>query len=149
MWPDSNPFSYIFNANDTAGPQSFEALQMRRKIAEQMAAQKRQPYPKNIGEGISSAADSLAGAWDQRNLEKRLAAYAAQRQGRVDQYSGNQSYEVPLPTVPRPAVPGRRADMSYPQSSVADLGQPPAMMGGTLNTADYNLHRPEDDYGYG
>jgi hypothetical protein len=137
---------FDFNANE---PLSYEALQTRRKIAEQMAGRRAQPYPKNVGEGIFSAADSLADAYGQKSLEAKLAAYEKGYQADVDKrYQPGAVPATPLvipgrPTPGRP-TPVRQSDIDPFASPNTAYAAPP--MGETFNMANYDLHRPEDMY---
>jgi hypothetical protein len=77
---EQNPLSAAFWADAPEGsPISYKGLETRRKIAEQLMSQQ-QKYPKTVGEGIFSAAQSFANAMDFKRLEHLEAA----RQQQID-----------------------------------------------------------------
>jgi hypothetical protein len=142
---------FDFNASD---PQSYQALKLRQELALRLAGARKDGGgpPKNIGEGIFSAAGDFSDAYKQRNLEQRLAAFEKEYQGGIDnQYkaSGGTSSVVPLgnPSVPQ-KLPQKRAYIDpYTGSAVANMSQDPVAMGELFNTANYGQRDPEDYYG--
>src|SRR4249919_875830 len=71
-----------FQGNAKPGePLSYQALQTRRKIAEQLMG-KRSPFPKTFGEGLTYAGERFADVMDMNRLdaaEKQQAAYEDKR----------------------------------------------------------------------
>lgn len=72
----ANELSYAFFGDQPTGPGSYDALQSRRKIVEALAG-KRSPYPKNVGEGLTSVGESIYDIAAQRDLDRRDAARTA------------------------------------------------------------------------
>jgi hypothetical protein len=54
----TEPIRSFFYPGQKSGPLSYEALQMRRKIAEAIMG-RRNPYPKNIGEGLAAVGEAI------------------------------------------------------------------------------------------
>src|SRR5206468_8035422 len=71
------PLSYAFDANAAPGSVlSYEQLQSRRKIAEELAG-RQLGYPKNIGEGIYAGAKGLTDAYGERQVAEADAKFRA------------------------------------------------------------------------
>lgn len=69
----------FFRTDVAAGaPMSYEALQTRRRIAEQLAG-KRSPFPKNIGEGLTYLGEALGDRWRLGELDAADRRLAIQR----------------------------------------------------------------------
>jgi hypothetical protein len=99
-----NPLSFAFWTGQPANTSlSYDALQSRRRIAEALAGKAAgRAFPKNIGEGIYSAASDLTDAWQMRGLdeqERRQSDYenARLRGGPAAESSaGRTTSETPL-----------------------------------------------------
>ena len=78
--------SSIFNANAKPGqPMSLEALQSRRRIAEAiMAGRRKDPYPKNLGEGLTYLGESIADKAQLDRLDEEDQKLAALQPGKRD-----------------------------------------------------------------
>jgi hypothetical protein len=98
---------FDFNANAPPGdPSSYQALEMRRKIALQMLANQRKGYPKNLGEGLTAIGDALAERHAMQLMEGQQAAF--------DKYTAdNKPPDVStLLNQPPPPTTGPRAEVS-------------------------------------
>src|SRR5262245_38131471 len=119
--------SYFFTAqpNQAQGIPSYDQLQMRRKLALALAAQKR-PYPKTIGEGLTA----LGEGWADRQMMNRLAEQEAQYNvGTAELLKGITGADptppreggVPAaPIAPAPAQPSVRAEAAPTQTAAAE-----------------------------
>jgi len=114
----AEPSLFSFYADAPEGsPQSYDALQMRRKIATELAAQKR-PYASNIGEGIASMGDSFANAMNMIALDRQSKAFAAREADLIRGLGG-----LPGDSGPAPA-PAPSSSSAPPPPSAAP--SPPA-----------------------
>jgi hypothetical protein len=85
---------------------TYQELQRQRAIAQALAS-KEQPYPHNIGEGIFSAARSLAEGWDARRLEQMRLRQAGLEKDIVGHtpppgYTPRGAPAAPIPAAPPP-----------------------------------------------
>jgi hypothetical protein len=126
--------SYASFANDPRG--TYEMLQTRRKIAEQLLG-KRDPYPTTAGQGLASLGNRFLDYSMMKRAEEADALQAQRRQEAADQATSD---EPPLP----PFRPPARSAMP---PAVQDAGTP-ATMGATmaLNTYDpYSFSEASSD----
>ena len=120
---DPNNLSYAFFGGGAGGTPSIQELRRRQAIAAAMAGQKR-PFPKNIGEGLTSLGEAVGSRMADARLSAQERAFGAAEDARVNAASA-------LPGV---AVPGARtAPISAP---------PPAPAAGSVTSPDDA--RPED-----
>src|SRR5262245_15841796 len=105
--------SYFFTAqpNQSPGVLSWDALQMRRKLALQLAARAR-PYPKTIGEGLTA----LGEGWADRQMFDRLA----QEEARFEQQGSDVAAGLPprIGTAPSGAPPAAPAPVAAPAPQI-------------------------------
>jgi hypothetical protein len=73
----ADPTSFFFANAKPGEPLSYEALQTRRKIAEQLMG-KRSPFPKTFGEGLTYAGERFADVMDMNRLDQLEAARSGQ-----------------------------------------------------------------------
>jgi hypothetical protein len=116
--------SSIFNANAKPGqPMSLEALQSRRRIAEAiMAGRRKDPYPKNLGEGLTYLGESIADKAQLDRLDEEDQKLAALQPGKRDAATGplpGTAIAPPQPVVTPPPPPP-------PQPVVTSAPPPPA-----------------------
>jgi hypothetical protein len=102
----TDPTSFFFADAKPNSPLSYEALQTRRKIAEQLLG-KRSPFPKTLGEGLTYLGESLADRARMNELDKLDAERQAGLQGQVGEAGGALTGGSGVPVVP--AVPPVRA----------------------------------------
>lgn len=96
----SLPSFSFFADSPSNSPLSYDQLQMRRKLAAVIAAQK-QPYPKTIGEGIAAIGDAIGS-------NRTLAALDAQERA-YESALIEAGRSAPIPGLDAP--PSRRADV--------------------------------------
>lgn len=116
--PESGGGLFSFFGNK---PTSYQALEMRRRIAEKLASQKK-GFPKNVGEGLTYLGESIGEAGMMARLEAADRAYQ-------QQFAGDQQRELTPPsTMPTPA-----SNVTAPsgRTSEADTGLPPIITAGT------------------
>lgn len=110
---------YDFLADAPEGSdQSYDALQMRRKIATELAAQKR-PYASNIGEGIASMGDSFANAMNMIALDRQSKAFAAREAELIRGLGGLPGDSAPSSSAPPPPAAAPAAAPSPPATPAA------------------------------
>jgi hypothetical protein len=121
------PTSFFFADTRPGDPLGYEALQTRRKLMEQMAARRQNAYPRNVGEGIFSAGDSLAGALQQKNLEAQQGIFERGYQQEVDRASGRTAADATAtedePT-PSPVVDAGRMRDALTATALARQSDP-------------------------
>lgn len=112
--PESGGGMFSFFGNK---PGSYQSLAMRRKIAEQLAGQKK-GFPKNIGEGLTYLGESIGEA----GYLARLEAAEAARQGQL-----TTDYNRELGTPPAVATPAPAAQTSevVTEAPVVTASAPP------------------------
>ena len=99
---------------------------MRRKIATELAAQKR-PYASNIGEGIASMGDSFANAMNMIALDRQSKAFAAHEADLIRGLGGLPGDSGPAPA-PAPAPAPSSAPSSAPPSAAPSPPATPAAL---------------------
>jgi hypothetical protein len=98
-------------------PATYQSLVMRRKIAEALLG-KRQPYPKNIGEGLAAVGEAIGN----RAMLDRLAVDEGEQASKEDKIRGLAPSESYLPPATAPAV---QADVASPPPTRAPTPPPP------------------------
>jgi hypothetical protein len=117
----AEPSLFSFYADAPEGsPQSYDALQMRRKIAAELAAQKR-PYASNIGEGIASMGDSFANAMNMIALDRQSKAFAAHEADLIKGLGGLPGDSGPAPARSAPPPPPSAAPQPAAPATPAAL----------------------------
>jgi hypothetical protein len=115
----AEPTSFFLANAPPDNPLSYEALQMRRKIAETLLG-KRSPFPKNLGEGLTYAGEKISDIAQLRAIDRADSERAAMLQ--------KQANELALPGMGvTPAVPARRtseAETDIPTTTAVVTGQP-------------------------
>jgi len=109
---EQNPLSFAFRTDTPAGPLSYEALQTRRKIAEQLMG-KRSPFPKTLGEGLTYAGERIADVMDMNRLDAEDRA----RQASLLQQAKEAGEPGAAPAIS--AVPRAEAPAPAPEPTVA------------------------------
>jgi hypothetical protein len=131
MAGETNPLSYAFWAGTPSNsPLSYDALQTRRKIAEQLMG-KRSPFPKTFGEGLTYAGERFADVLDERRLdaaEKQQAAYEANvlRGGPPLPGAENTAVAPAAPSVARPTASVPAGNLPVGNSAPLEAGTPGA-----------------------
>jgi hypothetical protein len=118
-------FSWL--ANDPTGPEGYNAMQMRQRIAMAMLSGNKRGYPKNIGEGLSSIGDSIGDALAMKMMLRQQAALEAQRK------AGKAETPPPEPA----AAPAPRAAIEEPAE--------PLVKTASLNELPDETPRPAPD----
>ena len=107
----SNPLTFAFGGGGGAGTPGLQELKRRQAIAQMLAGQKR-PFPKNIGEGLTSLGEAVGDRMTDARLTAQERAFGAAEDQRVNAANALPSVQVPgartAPVVPAvPAVPTR------------------------------------------
>jgi hypothetical protein len=107
----SNPLTFAFGGGGGAGTPGLQELKRRQAIAQMLAGQKR-PFPKNIGEGLTSLGEAVGDRMTDARLTAQERAFGAAEDQRVNAANALPSVQVPgartAPVVPAvPAVPAR------------------------------------------
>src|SRR6186713_3427851 len=104
----NNPLSAVFG---TVGgtPMSLEEIKRRRAVQAALASRQR-PFPKNIGEGLTSLGEAVGDRMTDARLTAQERAFGAAEDQRVNAANALPSVQVPgartAPVVPAvPAVP--------------------------------------------
>lgn len=64
----------------------YQQLEMRKRIALQMMAQRAaKSYPKNVGQGLTAASDSIGDVGMMQAMQRQQQEYEAQRQRMLDE----------------------------------------------------------------
>jgi hypothetical protein len=115
------PMRSFFYGNAPAGsPLSYEALQTRRKIAEQLMG-RRSPYPKNIGEGLTYIGEAIGDRMQMADLERREREQGEYEDKRLAALRGGNT-ETGVGGVPSAATPS-----TAPAGTIAAGGGPVAI----------------------
>lgn len=133
---DGNPLSFGFWADaPTNSPLSYEQLQLRRKLASELAARGR-PAETTVGGGIQRIGEALGERFNLGSLDRQEAAYQRQADLEAQRAAGSLAPEAPPPPSPlsyssRPPPDDGPSDV--PAAGGANEGQaPPAIpMGST------------------
>lgn len=148
----TDPTSFFFADAKPNSPLSYEALQTRRKIAEQLLG-KRSPFPKTLGEGLTYLGESLADRARLNELDKLDAERQAGLQVQGREAGGALTGGSGVPAVPAvpvlPATPRADAGDTAPATPpVATAAVTPsgegAIAAATEAVADPSLALPVD-----
>jgi hypothetical protein len=118
----ANPLSFAFWGDQSAdSPLSYQALQTRRKIAEQLMG-RRSPFPKTIGEGLTYVGEALGDRMQLAELERQEREQGAYEDRRLAALMGG---DAGIPSSPA-AAPARRAAIaatsdSEPRADASEL----------------------------
>ena len=123
----SNPLTFAFGGGGGAGTPGLQELKRRQAIAQMLAGQKR-PFPKNIGEGLTSLGEAVGDRMTDARLTAQERAFGAAEDQRVNAANALPSVQVPgartapvvpaVPAVPaRPAVPRPTASVTSPDDA--------------------------------
>jgi len=143
----SNPLTFAFGGGGGTGTPGLQELKRRQAIAQMLAGQKR-PFPKNIGEGLTSLGEAVGDRMTDARLTAQERAFGAAEDQRVNAANALPSVSVPgartAPVAPAvaparvpapapvpgvPAVPGPRTDATDPVEQRAKIAA--LLQGGT------------------